>query len=406
MRLFHSGYTDPTYTSVNGTPYQFFNYNELGSGCYSRVFKAINLLTGELVAVKQVNHDLSQQIESNPAFYAYIKGCNIDGTIIPEDMVVIQEEGKLTEYYQVMPLASFGNGLKLQQALSYLDKDKREALLMVIAFELTEILLKLHENKIYHIDFKPENILISLAPSIGENTNKEHYIFLADFDCAKIMISDSKYFQLLSNAGDAKYWTPEHRSSTSTVRVNSYPYLFDKKSKADKKQLLTKMERALPFDSLEEKFAAKDLWGLGVTLFSLLSVGANYFVEFNLLCAEKNVSEEALANRSDRLRRSEFSDKVASKIDEENIPKELSDFITQLIDTDVKIRLTALYNARLQLPSAANFPKTEGEIASLFAALGPLTWVKQYQPTPVTTYNKSFYTEDFSNQGSIISLKK
>lgn len=109
-------------------------------------------------------------------------------------------------YYQFMPLAGLGNVAKLQTQLNQLnDFPLKELVITHIAQSLLLGLWHMHQAGIYHLDVKPDNLVV----------DKDGLVYLIDFGCAVEVKEKQPLLRAMQNAegvqvgkGDSNYFSP------------------------------------------------------------------------------------------------------------------------------------------------------------------------------------------------------
>ncbi|KAF9610397.1 hypothetical protein IFM89_022308 [Coptis chinensis] len=131
---------------------------KIGEGCFSTVWKAEHRLSGQVVALKQVNlsklnKNLKNCLDCELSFLSSVKHPNIIRLID-----VIETEGSI---FLVLEFCAGGN------LASYIQQHGRvqEEIAKIFTLQLGAGLKVLHAHHIIHRDLKPENILLSEADS-------------------------------------------------------------------------------------------------------------------------------------------------------------------------------------------------------------------------------------------------
>jgi serine/threonine protein kinase len=124
-----------------------------------------------------------------------------------------EEYSSMAVLYQVMPLASLGNGAQLATYLQTVtDKSFKEAILIHVAKSILQVFVAMHglEEPIAHLDFKPDNLVI----------DKQGEVSIIDFGCSASL--DEKGLIEGRGKGDFDYFSPE-RYESSAGNSSSFP---------------------------------------------------------------------------------------------------------------------------------------------------------------------------------------
>lgn len=156
----------------NLTPYdeKYKTINTIGKGQYGEVRKAKNILTGEIVAVKEIKR------ESNDGFpFNTLREIEILQSIKHQNIVDLIEvfTDRNLLVYLVFDYAEYDLGTLLHQNSIYFKLSERH-----IKSYMRQLILgmyALHQSLIYHRDLKPQNILVK----------KSNIVNIADFGLAK-----------------------------------------------------------------------------------------------------------------------------------------------------------------------------------------------------------------------------
>lgn len=147
--------------------------NLIGKGAFGAVFKALNLETGEIVAVKQSRFSLesgSQQQLNWKEFQLWSR--------LPRHSNVIQFYGasidqETHQILLVLEYAGGGNILSLYKKYAPMSK----TLFLKHAKDIALGLIHLHDHSVLHGDVKPENVLIRSDGSVA----------ISDFGCSRVL---------------------------------------------------------------------------------------------------------------------------------------------------------------------------------------------------------------------------
>lgn len=143
------------------------------------------------------------------------------------------------QLYQIMPLYDCGTLHQLEKILDIfpLTKQERFDYVRYLAVQQMRKLIKLHENDIFHRDYKPDNVLVSAAGDV----------VLADFGCASYRNQDKQVY--VSTTSDLHYCPPKFLG-TKTAQLSDI--------------------------KLDQH---KDIWALGLTICMTLGGVIKAFVE-------------------------------------------------------------------------------------------------------------------------------
>jgi serine/threonine protein kinase len=145
---------------------------KLGSGSYGSIFKAENVRTKELVAIKveSIQEEL-KLLKNESKIYHYLQGCT--------GIVPVKWYGKDSRnYYMVIHLL----GKSLQDVLN---KEGRFSLCttLKIGINILTIIKTLHEKGLVHRDIKPDNFLFGI--------HNFHSLYLIDFGFCKTFLTNN-----------------------------------------------------------------------------------------------------------------------------------------------------------------------------------------------------------------------
>ena len=150
---------------------------EIGTGAFGKVYKAINLKTKNIIAIKVIYKNSENEIED----IELKNEIDILKKLCHPDIVKILEFYDIGEkYYLITEYCQYG------ELFSYIKEDFTEQQLSIIFYQIFSGLNYLHSNNICHRDLKLENIMINEKEK-DIKTNEEYFwIKIIDLGAAKI----------------------------------------------------------------------------------------------------------------------------------------------------------------------------------------------------------------------------
>lgn len=145
---------------IVGNKYELIQ--KINQGSFGALYKAKNIRTGELVAVKIEQRTEVNTLKYEANVYKYLK--NIDG------FVKLKWFGT-DDNYNYLVIDLLGKSLKNIQS-------KNIKFISYIGKKIINKIMTLHESKIIHRDIKPDNILLNFENSFDD-------IYLIDFSFSK-----------------------------------------------------------------------------------------------------------------------------------------------------------------------------------------------------------------------------
>ena len=171
--------------------------SHLGNGSYGKVYKAMNLKTENLVAIKSVKkkkdkEDEDKFVSNEIDFLKRLSHPNI---------VKIYEFYDIKDnYYLITEYCKYGELYK------YYKFHFSEKQICVLFYQIFSGLIYLHENSILHGDLKLENIMVDAIEKDKVSCEPYFYIKIIDFGSAKIFSKQKKENEII---GSTYYIAPE-----------------------------------------------------------------------------------------------------------------------------------------------------------------------------------------------------
>ena len=171
--------------------------SHLGNGSYGKVYKAMNLKTENLVAIKSVKkkkdkEDEDKFVSNEIDFLKRLSHPNI---------VKIYEFYDIKDnYYLITEYCKYGELYK------YYKFHFSEKQICVLFYQIFSGLIYLHENNILHGDLKLENIMVDAIEKDKVSCEPYFYIKIIDFGSAKIFSKQKKENEII---GSTYYIAPE-----------------------------------------------------------------------------------------------------------------------------------------------------------------------------------------------------
>ena len=251
----------------------------LGSGSFGKVFKAVNNITRNLVAIKKTKKYLTKNKDLGEPNYVNVRNeIEILKKLNHPSVVKIYEVYDIREFYfQINEYCKYGD---LYDFYKFHLSEKQ---ICIILYQILSGVLYLHEHNIVHRDLKLENIMVDHIEKDLNTSEPYFFIKIIDFGSCKVFNKEKKETQLI---GTSYYIAPE-------VINKNY----------------------------NEKC---DLWSVGVILYMLVAKKPP-FDGNNLEKIFEKITEEEYNKHSRRIL--DFSDEVRDLLDkllEKNIEKRLS----------------------------------------------------------------------------------
>ncbi|EDO18766.1 hypothetical protein Kpol_1028p40 [Vanderwaltozyma polyspora DSM 70294] len=220
----------------------------IGSGTFGNVFSAVNLGSGEILAVKEIKIQDSKTMEK---IFPLIK----------EEMSVLEmlNHPNIVQYYgievhrdKVNIFMEFCEGGSLASLLEH-GRIEDEMVTQMYSLQLLEGLAYLHQSGIVHRDIKPENILLDFNGIIK-------YV---DFGAARKLVESNSKFITTSNKSDAE--DDQDTTKMSSIKNDGNGVM---------NMVGTPMymaPEAITGSPSKGKFGADDVWSLGCVVLEMVT---------------------------------------------------------------------------------------------------------------------------------------
>ncbi|CDS35968.1 STE20 serine:threonine protein kinase [Echinococcus multilocularis] len=182
------------------------NIAELGDGAFGKVYKASNIKTGQVAALKSVDFSSDEEMEDLMVEIDILHECKHPNILQLHEAYVFEK--KIWMYLE------FCGGGAVDSIMKALDKPLTEPQIRFISHEVISGLAFLHKHLIIHRDLKAGNILITL--------NNE--IRLADFGVSTRMASEN---QKRTTFIGTPYWMAPEVIACETFKDNPYDMAAD-----------------------------------------------------------------------------------------------------------------------------------------------------------------------------------
>ena len=251
----------------------------LGSGSFGKVFKAVNTLTRNLVAIKKTKKYLKKNSDFGGETYVNVRNeIEILKKLSHPNIVKIYEIYDIREYY-----FQINEYCKFLDLYNYFKFHLSEKQICIILYQVLSGILYLHENNIVHRDIKLENILVDHIEKDISTSEPYFFVKIADFGSSKYFEREKKENQII---GTCYYIAPE---------------------------------------VIKEKYNEKcDLWSVGVVLYMLLAKKAPFEGNDPQQIFDKITDEEYNKHSRKLLDSSEEVRDLLDKLLEKNYEKRLS----------------------------------------------------------------------------------
>lgn len=251
---------------------------------------------GQFFVVKVIKKEL-EIFSKEQAFHEYCAARKIPGMMLVTDTIYSRDSKKNPTIYQVMPIATGGDGDFLDDLLcmsNQLTRNERNLILRHLAYSLTNTLGCMHQQRIFHVDLKLGNLLFNLNGDI----------FLSDFGSALTLNASGQDIELATHVLADTHFRP-----TRSICC------------------------ALKKKGLTEYYQRIDNWSLGLVLAHLARFSAANFVKANLhklyLSQKSMESLDAQVARIQQVLRD-----LRTLLVDEEVPNEMIDLIMALLNVN------------------------------------------------------------------------
>lgn len=287
------------------------------------------------VAVKKIkSQDSITHFESMLNFYTKLSGSNLEGVMLPLDIIKQKDKKNRNAIFQFFPIINLGDGEKLISYMHVATAEVRILIAMHVAFSLLSSFKKLHDKNIFHIDFTLYNFLID---SLGK-------IFISDFDSGIFEEQGFFYCAASTLPVNRQYSPPE-----------SF-YSIQEKAELKPRQIL----------------AANDAWRLGLVLAMLVSPLSHSVCNEILELNEKAAIAKSYNGLNHEYFHSYYLPSLKIILEKlfyflDRFPEELVLVIKGLLSIDAHIRMTT--EEAFNIISQSAYLKPNGEIVKLLHIL-------------------------------------
>ena len=174
----------------------------LESGSFGKMYKAVNMLTKNLVAIKKTKKYLNKTEEYGEPTYINVKNqIEIQKKLSHPNIVKIYEVYDIREFYFIIDeYCKYGN------LYDYFRFHFSEKQICILIYQILSGILYLHENEIIHRDISLDNIMVDHIEKDISTSEPYFFIKIINFSSAKAFNKDKNETQLI---GSNYYIAPE-----------------------------------------------------------------------------------------------------------------------------------------------------------------------------------------------------
>ena len=174
----------------------------LESGSFGKMYKAVNMLTKNLVAIKKTKKYLNKTEEYGKPTYINVKNqIEIQKKLSLPNIVKIYEVYDIREFYFIIDeYCKYGN------LYDYFRFHFSEKQICILIYQILSGIVYLHENEIIHRDISLDNIMVDHIEKDISTSEPYFFIKIINFSSAKAFNKDKNETQLI---GSNYYIAPE-----------------------------------------------------------------------------------------------------------------------------------------------------------------------------------------------------
>ena len=174
----------------------------LESGSFGKMYKAVNMLTKNLVAIKKTKKYLNKTEEYGEPTYINVKNqIEIQKKLSHPNIVKIYEVYDIREFYFIIDeYCKYGN------LYDYFRFHFSEKQICILIYQILSGILYLHENEIIHRDISLDNIMVDHIEKDISTSEPYFFIKIINFSSAKAFNKEKNETQLI---GSNYYIAPE-----------------------------------------------------------------------------------------------------------------------------------------------------------------------------------------------------
>ena len=190
-------------TYQNNNPSKKYKILDLiDSGSYGKIYKAVNILTKNLVAIKKTKKYYTKNIDIEQPVHINVKN----------EIEIIKKlcHPNIARIYEVYDIKAFffqiNEYCKYGPLFDYYKFHLSEKQICIIMYQIISGVLYLHENNIMHRDLNMDNILVDHIEKDLMTAEPYFFIKIVDFGSSKIITKNKKENQII---GTDFYIAPE-----------------------------------------------------------------------------------------------------------------------------------------------------------------------------------------------------